>query len=56
MFGSVFGPIGELVDNMAKIVTAPVQIAANLANTAIEPVAEVVGEVVDSTKTSKSSK
>jgi hypothetical protein len=48
MFGSLF----ELATNVAKVVVAPIEVVAHVANAAVKPIAEGVAEVVKDVKDS----
>jgi len=46
MFGSLF----KLTTNVAKVVTAPIEIAADVANAVVQPIAEGAEELVEAAK------
>jgi hypothetical protein len=48
MFGNLF----DLATNVVKVVVAPVEVVAHVANAAVKPIAEGVAEVVKDVKES----
>jgi hypothetical protein len=46
----IFDSIFSLTGNVAKVVLAPVEIAVDLADTVVMPVADAAGEIVDGIK------
>lgn len=49
MFG-LFDAVTELVTSAVKIVVAPVEIVAHIANAVVTPIAEAVTDLVDDVK------
>lgn len=46
----MFGLLAELVTNVAKIVAAPIELTATVANAAIKPIADTVAELAKDVK------
>lgn len=46
----LFDSLGDLVGNVAKVVVTPVEIAADLANAVVKPLADGVDAIADEVK------
>jgi hypothetical protein len=49
----LFNSVTELVGNVAKVVVAPVEMAADLANAALQPIVEVAKDLANDIKSLK---
>lgn len=50
---SLFGSLVNLVENTARVVTAPVEIVVDLADAVVAPLAEAADEIVKDVKSIK---